>query len=337
MNHLNPLSHSLRWSCFGVLVVALCCNVSVLFVPFLDFRQGLSTETYTIFHTVEMLWAEGIYALAVLVVGFSLIFPFFKLFVLFAVVFSAKPGRIRLRMLNRVELLAKWSMLDVFLVCLVLTLTSGQFLVSATPKLGVPLFIIAVVLSMIVGQILAHRLLERSKHGRQLSILQMNPTPRTRLILVGISGFTLLGALTLPFLKIEAWFLVDDSFSVITVVPSLAEQKSYSAVFATAIFLIVFPVVRWLVLAVRSWYLWKGKERAAENRLFLLARYWSMLDVFALALGVFLLEGRSFVPSDGQIGMALLVGVVLANVLIERLVESDPEEKIGALAATEEV
>jgi len=321
----RTLTSRMRVSCFGILLVALSCNVAVLFIPFINFRQLLSPIDYTIFHTVEMLWGKGLFALSVLVVGFSILFPFFKLAVLFSVVAVKSPGPLLLRLLNRVELLAKWSMLDVFLVCLVLTLTSGQILVGATTKGGVPLFITAIVLSMIVGQLLATRLLDHSSRGKNLRILTLDLSPRARMILVVFSGLTLVGALTLPFLKIESWFLVDDSFSIISVLPALWEQSSYPAVVATALFLIIFPIIRWVVLTNRTWAAWKGREEKRFERLFGLARYWSMLDVFALALAVFLFEGSSFVPTDAEVGAVLLVAVVFIGVTVERLVDTRNE------------
>ncbi|MGE9269620.1 MAG: paraquat-inducible protein A, partial [Verrucomicrobiales bacterium] len=261
------------------MLIALGCNISVLFVPFLDFRELLKPEVYTFFHTIEMLWGDGLYALAILVIGFSLLFPFFKLAVLFLVVLSRNPGARLRKALNRVEMLAKWSMLDVFLVCLVLTLTSGQVLVGATPKGGVPLFMSAIVISMAVGQVLAHRLLDHSSQAKHFRIVKMDFSFRVRKFLVCVSGLTLLGALVFPFLKIESWFLVDSSFSVVTVIPALWSQSSYAAVVAVAFFLILFPVTRWVVLAFRTWKRPHGARDKRSGRIFELARFWSMLDV----------------------------------------------------------
>ncbi len=322
----------LRWLCGGLLAMALSCNLAVLFVPFLEFRQVLTVEAYTIFHTVEMLWSAGLHALSFLVVGFSIVFPFFKLAVLFAVVLPASPGPIRRRLLARVEPIAKWSMLDVFLVCLVLTLTSGQFLVGATPREGVALFIGAIILSMVVGQVLASRLLRGREHTEGRGVLHRlggKIGDRTRMALTVGAGLALAGALFLPFLRIEAWFLIRDSFSVVTVLPSLWEQGSYSGAFATAVFLVVAPVARWCGLAL---FVWRARQSGVDpvpGRFVRLARYWSMLDVFALALAVFLLEGGRLVPSDAEAGAFALVGFVLVITTVERLVEGRGERVVA--------
>jgi len=312
--------------CALLLSAALSCNIAVLFVPFLELRQVLTVEPYTIFHTVEMLWSEGFYALSFLVVGFSIIFPFFKLAVLFSVIASASPGPVRLRLLLRVEALAKWSMLDVFLVCLVLTLTAGQILVGARPREGVALFVAAIVISMIVGQLLVDRLSAERHHSflaPKMARLGSLLGPKTRIGLVVFLGAALAGALFIPFLKIESWFLIDASFSVVTVLPSLWEQGSAIGVMVTALFLIVAPVVRWGWLALSVWRT-KGKVCVVADRpAVLLARYWSMLDVFALALAVFLLEGASLVPTDAEMGAFLLVGFVFVIVVVERLIEGE--------------
>lgn len=324
MNTQTRLSKKLRITCFASLLFALACNIAVLFVPFLVFRKLLNPETYTFFHSIQMLWDEGIYALAVLVVGFSLVFPFFKLLVLFLVVIVSEPGpKLRL-LLRQVETFAKWSMLDVFLVCLVLTLASGQVLVGTTPKEGVPLFIAAIVISMAVGQVLAKHLLGHSPRTGPFRWLQVELTPRWRVLLVGLSGLMLLGALTLPFLKITSWYLIDGSFSIITVLPALWSQGSYPAVVAVALFLVLFPIIRWLALAKSNWDIYRGCDQTDAQKTLQLARFWSMLDVFALALGVFLIEGNRFVPSDAESGALLLVSVVFINVLVERRLEANP-------------
>tara|TARA_R100000027_G_scaffold52103_3_gene40828 strand:+ start:4231 stop:5238 length:1008 start_codon:yes stop_codon:yes gene_type:complete len=321
----SSLSRKTRAICFGLLIVALGCNISVLFVPFMNFREVLSSEVYTMFTTVEMLWTEKLYALAVLVVGFSLLFPFFKLAVLLTVVLRRNHGPHLLRLLNRVEMLAKWSMLDVFLVCLVLTLTSGQVFVSASPRVGVPLFISAIVLSMAVGQVLAHRLLDRTANQRHFRMMSVQLKPWGRLLLVVLSGGLLFGALGLPFLKIESWFLVDQAFSIVTVIPALWEQGSYTGAVAVSLFLVMSPVIRWLILAIQTWKSFGQKKDARQKRIFEFARLWSMVDVFALAMGIFLIEGRRFVPADAEVGAALLVLLVFVGVMIERILEADSD------------
>ena len=59
-----------------LLVAALVCNVTMLFLPFMDLRVGLVTTPYSLLRSVRMLWDSELYVLAILVVGFSLIFPF---------------------------------------------------------------------------------------------------------------------------------------------------------------------------------------------------------------------------------------------------------------------
>lgn len=320
------LTPRVRTIAFFCLLVAFACNVTVLLIPFMEFRKALAPTTYTFFTSVEMLWEEKLYALVFLVVGFSLIFPFFKLAVLFLVVLSQQLGTVRMKLLHWVEKLAKWSMLDVFFVCLALTLTSGQVLVSATPRAGVPLFIASIVISMVVGQVLAAKLLTHSSGTSSSRWLNFKLKPWVRLLLVSLSGLLLLGALLLPLLKIDSWFLIDGSFSILTVGPALWKQESYSAFFAVGLFLILFPVLRWGVLFYRNWGLYLGRPVESYNDLYSLARYWSMLDVFALALGVFLIEGSRFVPADAKVGSALLVFVVFANVFIASILEANPEE-----------
>src|SRR6185436_5306905 len=56
--------------------------------------------------------------------------------------------------LERVGRLGRWSMLDVFLAALLLGLTNDGFFVDTEPRVGLPLFALAVGLSLFAGELL---------------------------------------------------------------------------------------------------------------------------------------------------------------------------------------
>lgn len=107
-----------RSGVFMLLGISLLCNIAVFFVPFMQLRRGIVSEDYTIFHSVGMLWEANLYLLAVLVVGFSVLFPFLKLFIIGFATWTDDPSPPVRRWLRWVESPGKWSMLDAFLVCL---------------------------------------------------------------------------------------------------------------------------------------------------------------------------------------------------------------------------
>jgi paraquat-inducible protein A len=293
----------LRFVVIALLFTSFLCNVAVLFTPFMDLRKGLVTEPYSLFRSVQMFWHSGLYVLAILVVAFSVVFPFAKLAVLSAVVATPKPEGELMPWLHRVERMGKWSMLDVFLVCLILVLTSRQVFVGGSPLLGIPLFIIAITLSMLAGELLAAKLRLPHETDDQPSI----PPQGVWLLL---SGLALAATLSLPFLAIRDWRMIDRDFSIITLVPVLWREGAYLATVLTAAFLVVAPVAAW-ILSFASW--WRLKQRDDNHDLNLWAaglRRWSMLEVFGLALAIFALEGKNLMHTEMRWGALLLVGTL---------------------------
>jgi len=299
----HPLSTKRRRWVFSLLAVSLACNIAALCTPFMTLRVGFMSSPYSLFNSVDMLWSSGLYVLAALVVGFSVIFPFAKLSILACVAAGREIGPRRQRWLAAVERLGKWSMLDVFLVCLILTLTSGQLLVGAQPMIGIPLFVVAVLLSMISGELLTASLHHEEPEAN------LRPPGRAGVWLV-LSAFTLAGAIGANFLRINDWKLTDNDYSVITVIPTLWEKGSMMSAVIVALFLIVAPVLAWLASARWWWRRRAGKPAQGSHARALLMRRWSMLDVFGLALAIFLVEGEYLMKTEVRWGALFLVALL---------------------------
>ncbi len=298
----------------ALLAVSLVCNVAVLFLPFMDLRTGLTSEPYSLINSIKMLWSSGLYVLAALVVGFSVVFPFAKLAVLTGVCMAGRiDGRNR-PLLEWVERLGKWSMLDVFLVCIILTLTSGQMLVGATPMIGIPVFVVAILLSMIAGELLA----AATEEGK---VQQQDRGTRAEVLRGGfwltLSGVALGGAVSFPFLKISDWLLADRAYSILQLVPTLWEEEAYTPMAIIGGFLLVAPLVAWL--ATWRWWLLRRKGHPAHgaHRQMMIARRWSMLDVFGLALAIFLVEGEYLMKTEVRWGALFLVVLVAVQAVAQ--------------------
>jgi uncharacterized paraquat-inducible protein A len=291
-----------------LLLASFLCNLRALNLPFMELRTGLKHKPYSLLTSAHMLWTSHLQVLAVLVVGFSVIFPFVKLAVLSwfcAVGRLADRGR---RVLALVEVLGKWSMLDVFLVCIILTLTSGQLLVGAKPLAGITVFVAAIVLSMVAGETLSSAL----PHAA--------PKPssprkfRHTAWLLPLAGLALIGALRYPFLQIHDWFVKDKSYSLMDVIPALHESGATVPGQIVGFFLIGLPIATWLVTCAWWWRLRQGDRDRTIYQLMLLGRRWSMLDVFGLALAIFAFEGEYLMKTEvrsGALFLAALVGVQL--------------------------
>lgn len=299
----TTLSLPRRRAVGAMLAVSLVCNVAVLFTPFMDLRTGLVSAPYSLFRSVGMFWQSGLYVLALLVVAFSVVFPFAKLTVLAVAVAVPRPDAVLLRRIHFVERYAKWSMLDVFLVCLILVLTSGQLFVGAAPLAGIPLFIVAITLSMAAGEILSSAL--RSPHAAS----HAPPIPPHGGWLA-LSGLALAATLSLPFLGIHDWRLVDRDYRILTLVPVLWESDARLAAVITAAFLVAAPVAAWSASVVSWRRLRRGADHHNVNLWAAGLRRWSMLEVFGLALAVFATEGGHLMRTEMRWGALLLAGTL---------------------------
>ena len=277
----------------------------------MELRTGLKHKPYSLLTSAHMLWTSHLQILAVLVVAFSGIFPFVKLGILAWFCGAgriADPGR---RVLAWVERLGKWSMLDVFLVCIILTLTSGQLLVGAKPLEGISVFVAAIVLSMIAGETLSSGLQHAAP--KPSSPKQF----RHSAWLLPLSGLVLVGALRYPFLQIHDWFVADKSYSIMGVVPALRQAGATLPGQVIGLFLIAIPVATWVLTCAWWWRVRKGERDRTVYQLMLLGRRWSMLDVFALALAIFSIEGGSLMKTEVRSGGLFLAGVVGVQLLIQ--------------------
>lgn len=278
-----------------LLCVGLALNLAALVLPFLQVSVGLGgEEDYSLLHTVRLLWNSGFPYLALLVAGFSVVFPFAKL----AVLGGVWAGRLDPHWGSRVGAVGKWSMLDLFLVVLLLAVAYDRILVTATPEPGLLVFALAITCSMLAGELL---------HPPE----DADVPPRRGIAMGVLLGCAFLGtfaALLLPLFSTDAWFLSDAAYSIAGLVPTLWKSGAAVPAIAVALFLIAMPLARLacLVLVRRRGGPWAG--RAA-----LLSR-WSMLEPFALALAIFVIEGKDQVPTALAPGaVALIVAIVVST------------------------
>ncbi len=298
----------------ALLAVSFACNVLVLFLPFMNLRQGVVSEPYNIFRSVEMLWGSGIYVLAVLVVMFSVIFPFAKLGVLAWVASSPTiVGRQRL-CLYWVERLGKWSMLDVFLVAIILALTSHQVFVGAEPLIGLSLFIAAILLSMTAGEVLSTGLHPKIE-AREVARAGGSGWA------LALAGLALIATVSLPFLRIHDWRMLDHSYSIAWLVPVLWVEGAHLAAVLTAVFLVIAPLAVWAASAVAWWQYRHGRVGRAQLRWVPFAHRWSMLDVFGLALTVFALESDALMRTEVRWGVLALAGTLVLQRVFQAALE----------------
>ena len=309
-----------------LLVISLISNILGLILPFLEidaaFHKGV---IYSLPHSVHLMWEHKLYFVSGLILGFSIIFPFVKLLSLFAAWFIPWNTKSRVKFLYVIELLGKWSYMDIFVVVLLLALTSNQSFISSTIHIGVYFFVGAITLSMITSEIIIG--LARRKLGEEEPAIQYS-SKRIWLVidkllvgwivpvLVVISAIALIEALHASFLRITQLFMVSRSYSVSEILQLLQEQKHWILLVVMAGPLAVFPLFR-LLLVLISWVVPMGATAHHKFRSIIdsISR-WCMLDVFGLALLLVTTEGKDLVKTEIQNGLYIVVVAIALSYLL---------------------
>ena len=112
------------------------------------------TSTYSIWAGITELWKAELYFLAGLIFFFSMVFPMAKLLGLMGIWFGALTLEDRRKYLDWLELLGRWSMLDVFVVATLIVLIKTKAIVDANADVGIYLFAGAIFLSMLTAGIM---------------------------------------------------------------------------------------------------------------------------------------------------------------------------------------
>ena len=132
-----------------------------LHLPTLTVRQLWEKNTFTILTGIESLYADKQHFLAFVVFFFSIVFPIVKLVSLYALWFLPMRPESRKRILYGLSLLGKWSMLDVFIVAVLIVSVKLGALASANAENGIYFFGASILLAM-VATALEERLVRKN-------------------------------------------------------------------------------------------------------------------------------------------------------------------------------
>jgi len=157
----RPGSIQTTWA---LVVAAAICYIPANLLPVLGTTTLGSTEYDTIMGGVVFLYTSGSWPLALIVLIASVMVPLGKLVALSYLLITVQRGSIRssrerTRLYRMVELIGRWSMLDVFVDTFTVALVQLQPLMSVQPGLGVTFFAAVVVLTMIAASTFDPRLI----------------------------------------------------------------------------------------------------------------------------------------------------------------------------------
>jgi paraquat-inducible protein A len=149
----KPDSLNRTWA---FLIAACAMYLPANLLPVMVTRTLFGSQNDTILSGVIYFWITGAYGLAAIVFIASFLVPLFKLATLFVLVLSAqrrsswRRGE-RARLYHLIELIGRWSMLDVFVVALLAGLVRIQGFAEITAGVGIAAFGMVVVLTMLAS------------------------------------------------------------------------------------------------------------------------------------------------------------------------------------------
>jgi len=121
-----------------------------LTLPVLTIRKIWEKNTFSVISGIQNLYHDKQYFLAFIIFFFSVVFPIVKLCSLGVLWVVRLKEEHQKSILYWLELLGKWSMLDVFVVAVIVVAVKLGVLAKAEPRKGIYVFAVAILTSMVV-------------------------------------------------------------------------------------------------------------------------------------------------------------------------------------------
>ena len=149
---------------WAFLIGAAICYIPANLLPVMTTVTAGGRESDTIMQGVVLLWSPTGWPLSVIVLFASICIPCAKIAALFYLLTSVRRGSIkspgqRLRVYRIVEIIGRWSMIDVFVDTFTVALIQLQPLMSVEPAPGLFFFAAVVVLTMLAAESFDARLI----------------------------------------------------------------------------------------------------------------------------------------------------------------------------------
>jgi paraquat-inducible protein A len=161
LSHRKPGSFARTWA----LVIAACIlYVPANLYPVMEVAGPGGSEADTILSGVQAMFAAGWYPVGVLIFFASITVPLLKLLSLIGLLISVQRRshwrpRDRTVLYRVVEVIGRWSMLDMFVVSLTVALVQLGAVATVEPRIGATFFAAVVVLTIFAAQSFDPRLI----------------------------------------------------------------------------------------------------------------------------------------------------------------------------------
>ena len=146
----KPDSLSRTWA---LLIAAIICYVPANVFPVMEVGGPGGSEADTILSGVQAMFAAGWYPVGLLIFFASITVPILKILTLMGLLISVQRRshwrpRDRAELYRVVEIIGRWSMLDVFVVSIMVALVQLGAVAATEPRIGASFFAAVVVLTM---------------------------------------------------------------------------------------------------------------------------------------------------------------------------------------------
>jgi len=159
------------------LIAAAVCYIPANLLPVMTTVTATGRESDTILQGVVLLWSPTGWPLSLIVLFASIMIPSAKILALGYLLFTVRRGSIenngqRMRMYRLVEIIGRWSMVDVFVDTFTVALIQLQPLMSVEPAPGLFFFAAVVVLTMLAVESFDPRLIWDPASSRKVQEVQ---------------------------------------------------------------------------------------------------------------------------------------------------------------------
>jgi paraquat-inducible protein A len=167
----KPASLERTWA---YLIAAAICYVPANVLPVLTTVTASGRDSDTIIQGVVLLWSPTGWPLSVIVLVASIMIPVGKIAALAYLLVTVQRGSVRsnaqrVRLYRTVELIGRWSMVDVFVDTFTVALVQLQPLMSVEPAPGLFFFAAVVVLTMLAVESFDPRLIWDAASAREVA------------------------------------------------------------------------------------------------------------------------------------------------------------------------
>jgi paraquat-inducible protein A len=158
---------------WAFLIGAAICYIPANILPVMTTTTAAGADSDTILQGVVLLWSPTGWPLSLIVLFASVMIPIAKIASLAYLLISVKRGSIknngqRIRLYRVVEIVGRWSMVDVFVDTFTASLVQLQPLMSVEPAFGLVFFAAVVVLTMLAAESFDPRLIWDPSSSREV-------------------------------------------------------------------------------------------------------------------------------------------------------------------------